>query len=118
MQSSLALDRADRLLGHRRAEAALYTTLEPCLMCLGAAFTMRLGSVIYALESPSDGGCETFTSWDENRKDQSMPGYALPRITLGVARAEAAKLFGLYAAAAPQGWARSWAEELARLSER
>lgn len=111
----LALDEADRRLGRRRRDAALYVTLEPCLMCVGAAFTMRLGSVVYALESPSDGGCEAFTSWDQNRTGASMPAYRLPNVTSGVRRSEAAGLFRQYAADAPAGWAREWAAELADL---
>lgn len=42
----------------------LYVTLGPCLMCLGAALIVRLGSIVYALESPSDGRCEAFATWD------------------------------------------------------
>src|SRR5687768_3063774 len=52
----LALDMADRRLQGRRSRATLYVTLEPCLMCLGAAFTARISRVVYALDSPSDGG--------------------------------------------------------------
>jgi tRNA(adenine34) deaminase len=53
-------------------------TLEPCIMCLGAAFTARMGRVVHALRSPSDGGCEAFADWDRRRKRESMPGYAIP----------------------------------------
>lgn len=111
----LALDQADRVLGRRRAEATIYTTLEPCLMCLGAAFTTRLGSVVYALESPSDGASDTFSSWDRNRASHLLPGYTLPRVTGGIRRAESATLFDEYAAAAPPGWAQEWAADPARL---
>ena len=62
----LALDRADRsgAMRGRRAESTLYVTLEPCLMCLGAAFTSKVGDVVFALESPTDGGVEAFAHWD------------------------------------------------------
>ena len=111
----LALDAADRRLGHRRVTAKLYVNLEPCLMCLGAAFTMRVAEVVYGLESPSDGGCEAFTEWDRNRRRESMPGYSLPSLRGGVLRRESASLFATYAASAPPGWARDWASELAAL---
>lgn len=111
----LALDQADRLLGLRRAKATLYTNLEPCLMCLGAAFTARLGSVVYALESPSDGGSDAFTSWDRHRASHLLPGYSLPQIIRGIRRAESARLFGEFAVAAPSGWAKEWAADLAQL---
>jgi deoxycytidylate deaminase len=45
----LALDEADRVPGLKRPESVLYTTVEPCLMCMGAAMTTMVGSVAYAL---------------------------------------------------------------------
>ncbi len=50
----LALDQADRVIGPRRGRAVLYTTLEPCLMCLGAAATTMVERVVYALGSATD----------------------------------------------------------------
>jgi tRNA(adenine34) deaminase len=111
----LALDAADRTLGARRREATLYVTLEPCLMCLGAAFTMRLGHVVYALESPTDGGCRAFNAWDAARARDAMPGYDMPSLTAGVMRRESAGLFREYAAKTAAGWAKRWAADLAEL---
>src|SRR3954470_4632583 len=50
----LALDAADRLTPFpgRRRDVRLFTTLEPCLMCLGAAMSFGLGEIHYALKSP------------------------------------------------------------------
>ena len=109
----LALDLADRRLQGRRERATLYVTLEPCLMCLGAAFTARIGRVVYGLASPSDGGCEAFIDWDRARQRESMPGYAIPVLEGGVLSSASAQLFAEYAATAPAGWARDWAAELA-----
>ncbi len=114
----LALDLADRRLPGRRSRATLFVTLEPCLMCLGAAFTARIGRVAYALESPSDGGCEAFVEWDRRRRRESMPGYAIPALEGGAMRAESAQLFAEYASSAEPGWARDWAAELASLASR
>ena len=53
----VALEQADRLglsLGQRR-RARLFTTLEPCLMCMGAAMSFFLGEIYYGLESPGAG---------------------------------------------------------------
>lgn len=111
----LALDAADRVLGRRRERATLYATLEPCVMCLGAAFTMRLATVVYALESPSDGGCRVLSEWDRTRRAESMPGYALPSLRSGVSRLESARLFREYADRQAPGWAKDWAAELAAL---
>jgi tRNA(Arg) A34 adenosine deaminase TadA len=60
----LALDMADRVLAGRCKRATLYVNLEPCLMCLGAAFTAKVGSIVYGLESPIDGGVAAFESWE------------------------------------------------------
>jgi tRNA(adenine34) deaminase len=109
----LALEEAERTLGFRARGASLYVTLEPCVMCLGAAFAMRIGTVVYALESPSDAGHDAFVTWDRQRRSSSMPGYALPVIRPGVLRSESAALFRSYADHAPVGWARDWATELA-----
>lgn len=38
-----------------RHSAILYTNLEPCLMCMGAAMSFFLGEIYYGLESPGAG---------------------------------------------------------------
>jgi len=42
-----------RISSRRRVE--LFTTLEPCMMCLGAVMQVNIGKVIYALKAPTDG---------------------------------------------------------------
>ncbi len=113
----LALETADRLISGRRHRATLYVNLEPCLMCLGAAFVAKVGMVVYGLESPSDGGVATFERWDEGRDADGMPGYVLPRLRGGVLREEAALMFREYASNAGQGgWAANSARDLAGLA--
>lgn len=53
----LALDLADRLrpFPGRRSTTVLYTTLEPCMMCMGACINFGVSEVHYALASPTDG---------------------------------------------------------------
>lgn len=71
----LALLQADEIApfpGRRRA-ARLYTTLEPCMMCLGACLSFPVGAVHYALESPGDGAVALLDTW--KRKQADMPGY-------------------------------------------
>lgn len=111
----LALDRADRALGGRRERAVLYVNLEPCVMCLGAAFTMRVGTVVFGLESPTDGGVATFEHWDRTRDAAGMPTYRVPTIRGGVRRTEVAAQFGRFAERTDVGWARTWAADLAAL---
>ena len=113
----LALEAADRLISGRRHRATLYVNLEPCLMCLGAAFVAKVGTVVYGLESPSDGGVAAFERWDEERDGNGMPGYILPRLRGGVLREDAALMFREYAGIAEQGgWAATWAHDLAGLA--
>src|SRR5688500_441859 len=53
----VALRRAEkdaRILG-RRPDVTLYTTLEPCLLCMGAAMSFMLARIVFALEAAYDG---------------------------------------------------------------
>ena len=86
-------------------------------MCLGAAFAAKLGTVIYGLESPADGGVTAFEQWDLSRDAEGMPGYRLPELTGGVLREETAAMFREYANSAEEGsWAAVWAGNLAALA--
>jgi tRNA(adenine34) deaminase len=111
----VALERADRQglsVADRRA-ARLFTTLEPCLMCMGAAMSFFLGQVTYAPESPGDGAVNLVQSWD--RKKEDIPGYHLPRIAGGLLREESRRLFEQYVSQRVPGPMRDWAETLTRL---
>lgn len=45
----LAIQEASKILGNfRLSEAILYTTLEPCAMCYGAALLSRIKKIVYA----------------------------------------------------------------------
>ena len=110
-----AMEAADRLglsLAERR-RACLYTNLEPCLMCMGAAMSFFLGEIVYGLESPGDGAVDLVRGWA--RKEEDLPGYQVPTIVGGVLREESARLFAEYVARRPPGPMRDWAETLARL---
>lgn len=112
----LALDEADRAcpIDESRRDVTLYTNLEPCLMCLGAAMSFHVGGICYALESPSDGAVALVQGWA--RDEAAMPSYRLPAITGGVLRAASAALFRRYADLHPEGGPLSeWALSLASL---
>ena len=110
----LALEQADRVLGRRRGDARLYATLEPCLGCVGAAMTTMIGSIVFALESPSDGGLSTAQTWEASRDQTSFPAYRLPPVTGGVLRAESVALFRSYVEQHPgDGPMTTWARSLA-----
>jgi tRNA(adenine34) deaminase len=111
----LALEEADKLgLSYEnRREARLFTNLEPCLMCIGAAMSFFIGEIYYGLESPADGAVDVVKMWQ--RKVEDMPGYQLPKITGGILREESIKLFEKYVSTCPPGPMRDWANTLTKL---
>ena len=48
-------DAAQSLENYRLVDCALYVTLEPCLMCVGAMFHARISRVIYGASDPKTG---------------------------------------------------------------
>ena len=96
-----------------RRRAVLYTNLEPCLMCLGAAMSFYLGGIVYGLESPSDGAVGLVREWE--RRSEDFPSYQMPSVTGGVLRDESITLVKKYVSVSPPGPMRDWAETLARL---
>lgn len=71
-----------RLLG-----ATLYTTLEPCSMCLGAALLARIGRVVYAAPDLRHGACGSWV----NLLSSKHPTHEL-EIKGGILQDESAKL--------------------------
>ncbi len=79
---------ADVSIGYplNRRELILISTLEPCMMCFGAAMGARVDTIIYALEAPSNGGIARC-------RPMQSPGMIMPRVVGGVCSAESRKLF-------------------------
>lgn len=50
-------DAASRLANYRLPGLALYVTLEPCAMCMGAMLHARLARVVYGAADPKTGAC-------------------------------------------------------------
>ena len=111
----VALEEADKqqLSFDERGRAQLFTNLEPCLMCMGAAMSFFLGEIVYGLESPGDGAVDLVRAWA--RKEEDIPSYQIPRITGGLLREESIRLFEAYVARREPGPMRDWAETLTRL---
>jgi len=111
----VALEEADRqqLSFDERSRSRLFTNLEPCLMCMGAAMSFFLGEIVYGLESPGDGAVELVRGW--LRREEDIPGYQIPKITGGLLREESIRLFEAYVAQREPGPMRDWAETLTRL---
>jgi tRNA(adenine34) deaminase len=111
----LALEAADKLRpfpGNRR-DAKLFTNLEPCLMCLGAAMSFFLGEIYYALESPTDGAVALVQGWQRDK--EHFAEYRLPAIKGGMLRQESIRLFQRYVDMQPPGPLRDWAKSLVDL---
>lgn len=96
-----------------RKRMQLFTNLEPCMMCLGAAMSSFIGEVYYALESPSDGAVHMAQTWNPHSDDFSA--YRLPQITGGLMREESKALFAEFAEKCPPGGLRDFALSLARV---
>jgi tRNA(adenine34) deaminase len=50
-------DAARRLGNYRLGDCALYVTLEPCAMCVGAIFHARIARLVYGAADPKTGAC-------------------------------------------------------------
>lgn len=96
-----------------RKNTQLFTTLEPCMMCLGTCMSFFLGEVYYALESPGDGAVNMAKEF--HRKEDDIPGYSLPSIEGGVLREESLNLFKDYVNMHSSGAMWEWAKTLAVL---
>jgi tRNA(adenine34) deaminase len=104
----LDADRSSDAAG-RRKDLSLYTTLEPCLLCMSAAMFSWCGRVVYALESRTDGGTAIREAWDPG--GDAAP-YRFPKVTGGVRREDSVKLVGEYLRHAPPSPLTSWARTL------
>ncbi len=69
-----------------RRDLILVSTLEPCMMCLGAAMSARVDTIIYALPAPSNGGIARC-------RPMRSPGMIMPRVVGGVCDRESVELF-------------------------
>lgn len=58
-----ALWDATKVVGARALEqAVLYSTIEPCVMCIGAVILARLPRVVFGAREPRTGACESIFS--------------------------------------------------------
>jgi tRNA(adenine34) deaminase len=110
-----ALIEADsmRFSFQERKKMQLFTTLEPCMMCLGAAMSSFIGEIYYALESPSDGAVNIAKAW--NPESENFPGFRLPKIFGGILREQSQELFLEYTKKSEPGPMYDWAKSLTLL---
>src|SRR5512132_4345066 len=78
-----------------REEATLYTTLEPCALCMAAAMSFLLGRIVFAAEAPVDGGTNLPDLWRplHGHPSNGTP-YTIPAVVGGVEREASVKLIG------------------------
>ena len=74
-----------------RKEMQLFVTLEPCMMCLGAAMSFFVGEIYYALEAPIDGAAN-YAKQFHNIESEELPSYRLPKMYSGVLRKQSLDL--------------------------
>jgi tRNA(adenine34) deaminase len=85
----VAIREAARRLGTARlADATIFTTLEPCAMCVGAMLASDVAALVYAVPNTRDGAAGTILQVAQHRD--------LPRrikVVSGIRRDEAEELF-------------------------
>jgi beta-phosphoglucomutase-like phosphatase (HAD superfamily)/tRNA(Arg) A34 adenosine deaminase TadA len=82
----VALGRAARALDGGGADLVLVSTLEPCVMCTGAAMEAAVDTVVFALDAPADHGTGRVTP-------PRSPESGMPRIVGDILAAESRELF-------------------------
>lgn len=108
----LALMKAERgrVVSRRqeRQAATLYTTLEPCALCMAAAMSFLLGKVVFAAEAPVDGGTNLPHLWQppNGHPSDGMP-YTIPQVLSGVSRDASVALIAEWVRRNPE---RTWAQ--------
>ncbi len=65
----LAIRKAAQNLGnYRLIDATLYTTIEPCIMCMGAIVHARIRRVVFGAPDPKWGGGGSLYNFAEDRR--------------------------------------------------
>jgi len=91
-------------------DVTLVTTLEPCLLCMAAAMFAFAERVVFALESPTDGGTAIGDVW--NPAAGSLAPYRFPAVERGVRREESVELVREFLRREPASPFARWAETL------
>ncbi|MEZ4410005.1 MAG: HAD-IA family hydrolase [Polyangiales bacterium] len=87
----VALSRAAGRFDGDARDAVMVATLEPCVMCLGAAMQTATDLVVYGLRAPADSGTGRVTP-------PTSPEAQMPRVVGGVLAAESRALFERWSA--------------------
>jgi HAD superfamily hydrolase (TIGR01509 family) len=85
----------------------LVATVEPCVMCLGAAMETAVDAVIFGARAPTDSGSERVQA-------PQSPGSSMPRLIGGVLAAESRALLARWLRTNPDSGQRPYVEQLLR----
>ena len=109
MQAIMDMDK-QRYPYKLRKEMQLFTNLEPCMMCFGAAIHSFIGEVYYSIESPTDGGVVwTEKTWNDYHIASL---FKLPKVYSEILKEESKDLFKRYLEINPKGGATDWVKTL------
>ena len=75
----------------QRRQMTLYTNLEPCVMCLGAAISFCVGTIVFGINAPADGAVKRLSELSFG--GATDPDYRMPVVVSGVLRDESRSLF-------------------------
>ena len=85
----LALTSAFNSLGTKYLpDAAIYITVEPCLMCAGALYWSKIGRVVYGASDPKNG----YLRWLSSPKEGASPFHPKTTLANGLLKEECAHL--------------------------
>ena len=85
-----AIDRRKFSVADRK-NMTIYSTLEPCIMCLGAVMSSFVGRLVYSLKAPADGAVRLIQN--QVLENGSYENYRIPEIIGGVGYQDALALF-------------------------
>lgn len=91
--------------------ATLYSTLEPCVMCMGAAMSGFVARVVFALESPTDGAARIPAIYREHQTSAGAP-WSIPEVVGGILRTASHELIQRFLLTAEPGPIADWARTL------
>ena len=90
-----------------RRRATLYTSLEPCLMCMGAAMSAFVGRVVYSMKAPADGAVNLVQDFEPEQ--DSFKHYRVPEVVGGILEQECRELIERYIETCESGARREFA---------
>ncbi len=109
MLALMAAERSGRVaVRHERQRATLYSTLEPCPLCMAAAMSFLLGRIVFAAAAPVDGGTNLPDLWQppNGHPRDGMP-YTIPDVVGGIGSDASVRLIAEWTSRDAE--ARRWA---------